>query len=112
MRAGAGSQAILVCYDITNYQSFQNAEDWVRSLLPGTMLERSRLASALTVERHAFCGQVQLVRKVFPNPDQMPYMALVGNKVSNRQKATVKVPHIFRPFAPSCFRDVARSHVP
>jgi hypothetical protein len=51
------------------------------ALLPGTLLESSRLASALTGGRRVFRGQVQLVRKVFPNPDQMPYMALVGNKV-------------------------------
>eukprot|EP00277_Geminigera_cryophila_P036367 CAMPEP_0173095174 /NCGR_PEP_ID=MMETSP1102-20130122/31680_1 /TAXON_ID=49646 /ORGANISM="Geminigera sp., Strain Caron Lab Isolate" /LENGTH=225 /DNA_ID=CAMNT_0013984833 /DNA_START=45 /DNA_END=722 /DNA_ORIENTATION=- len=56
-----GSQAILICYDITNYQSFQNAEDWV-----------------------------SLVRKVFPNPDQMPYMALVGNKVDMSHLRAVK----------------------
>ena len=28
--AYTGSHAIFICYDITNYQSFQNAEDWVR----------------------------------------------------------------------------------
>ena len=25
-----GAQAVLLCYDITNYQSFQNLEDWYR----------------------------------------------------------------------------------
>ena len=25
-----GAQAVLLCYDITNYQSFQNLEDWFR----------------------------------------------------------------------------------
>ena len=25
-----GAQAVLVCYDITNYQSFQNLEDWMK----------------------------------------------------------------------------------
>jgi hypothetical protein len=40
-----GSQAILICYDITNIQSFKNAENWF-----------------------------DLVKKVFPNSDQVrPY---------------------------------------
>ena len=56
-----GSQAILICYDITNFQSFQNAEDWIT-----------------------------LVRKVFPDADQMPYMALVGNKVDMSHLRAVK----------------------
>lgn len=25
-----GAQAVLLCYDITNYDSFQNLEDWYR----------------------------------------------------------------------------------
>ena len=25
-----GAQAVLLCYDITNYQTFQNLEDWFR----------------------------------------------------------------------------------
>mmetsp|Transcript_147 Transcript_147/g.371 ORF Transcript_147/g.371 Transcript_147/m.371 type:complete len:234 (+) Transcript_147:168-869(+) len=56
-----GSQAILVVYDITNYQSFQNAEDWIA-----------------------------LVKKVFPDKTQMPYMALVGNKVDMSHLRAVK----------------------
>mmetsp|Transcript_36859 Transcript_36859/g.80569 ORF Transcript_36859/g.80569 Transcript_36859/m.80569 type:complete len:236 (+) Transcript_36859:35-742(+) len=46
-----GSHAILLCYDITNYNSFQNLEDWLR-----------------------------LVRRTFEgNP--LPYIACVGNKM-------------------------------
>lgn len=45
-----GSQAVLLVYDITNYQSFQNLEDWL-----------------------------QLVRKSF-DKETMPYLALIGNK--------------------------------
>mmetsp|Transcript_40090 Transcript_40090/g.78551 ORF Transcript_40090/g.78551 Transcript_40090/m.78551 type:complete len:222 (+) Transcript_40090:270-935(+) len=56
-----GSQAILVCYDITNYQSFQNAEDWIA-----------------------------LVKKVFPKEGELPYMALVGNKVDMSHLRAVK----------------------
>eukprot|EP00283_Hemiselmis_rufescens_P021012 CAMPEP_0173438846 /NCGR_PEP_ID=MMETSP1357-20121228/20632_1 /TAXON_ID=77926 /ORGANISM="Hemiselmis rufescens, Strain PCC563" /LENGTH=202 /DNA_ID=CAMNT_0014404167 /DNA_START=27 /DNA_END=632 /DNA_ORIENTATION=+ len=56
-----GSQAILICYDITNFQSFQNAEDWIA-----------------------------LVKKVFPTSGQMPYIALVGNKVDMSHLRAVK----------------------
>jgi len=45
-----GSHAILLVYDITNYQSFQNLEDWMR-----------------------------LVRKVYSR-NNLPYVALIGNK--------------------------------
>jgi len=45
-----GAQAVLLCYDITNYQSFQNLEDWYR-----------------------------LVRNTFGN-EPMPHVSLVGNK--------------------------------
>lgn len=46
----AGWQAVLLVYDITNYESFQNLEDWYR-----------------------------LVRRTFDD-DHMPYVGLVGNK--------------------------------
>lgn len=45
-----GAQAVLLCYDVTNYQSFQNLEDWYR----------------LVQQTHS--------------ADSMPYVALVGNK--------------------------------
>jgi len=45
-----GAQAVMLCYDITNYQSFQNLEDW-----------------------HA------IVKKTF-GKEPLPYIALVGNK--------------------------------
>ena len=47
-----GAQAILLCYDITNYQSFQDLEDWYR-----------------------------LVRRTF-NKDSLPLIALVGEAIS------------------------------
>mmetsp|Transcript_32651 Transcript_32651/g.76909 ORF Transcript_32651/g.76909 Transcript_32651/m.76909 type:complete len:228 (-) Transcript_32651:430-1113(-) len=56
-----GSQAILICYDITNYQSFQNAEDWLN-----------------------------LVKKVFPDPATAPYIGLLGNKVDMSHLRAVK----------------------
>jgi Ras-related protein Rab-28 len=45
-----GAHAVLLCYDITNYESFANLEDWYR-----------------------------LVSQTFQN-GTMPYIALVGNK--------------------------------
>lgn len=45
-----GSHAVVCCYDITNYQSFQHLEDWI-----------------------------YLVRRTF-DKDPMPYMALMANK--------------------------------
>lgn len=45
-----GSQAVLFCYDATNYQSFQDLEDWI-----------------------------DIVKKTF-DKEALPYMAIVGNK--------------------------------
>ena len=45
-----GAQVVLLCYDITNYQSFQNLEDWYR-----------------------------LVVRTFGSR-ALPYVALIGNK--------------------------------
>ena len=45
-----GAQAVLLCYDITNYQSYQNLEDWYR-----------------------------IVQNVY-SKKTMPKIALVGNK--------------------------------
>jgi len=45
-----GAHAVLLTYDITQYQSFQDLEDWMR-----------------------------LVKRTFEK-DQMPYVALIGNK--------------------------------
>ncbi|KAJ1483152.1 ras-related protein rab-28-like protein, partial [Baffinella frigidus] len=56
-----GSQAILICYDITNHQSFQNAEDWL-----------------------------SLVKNVFKEPGSMPTIALVGNKCDMSHLRSVK----------------------
>lgn len=48
-----GSHAVLLTYDITNYQSFQDLEDWLR-----------------------------LVKRTFDKEGaQMPYAALIGNKL-------------------------------
>ena len=46
----AGADAVLLCYDITNYESFANLEDWYR-----------------------------LVLQTFKGRD-LPYIALLGNK--------------------------------
>lgn len=58
-----GAQAVLLCYDITNYQTFQDLEDWYR-----------------------------LVRRTFPEgSSSMPYIALVGNKTDLNHLRAVKV---------------------
>lgn len=56
-----GAQAVLLCYDITNYQSFQDLEDWYR-----------------------------LVQKTFQGMP-MPRVTLVGNKTDLYHMRTVKV---------------------
>ena len=56
-----GAQAVLLCYDITQYQSFQNLEDW------------------LALVTRTFKGQ------------QMPRMTLVGNKTDLNHLRCVKV---------------------
>jgi len=56
-----GAQAVLLCYDITNYQTFQNLEDWYR-----------------------------LVRRTF-DQGTMPYVALVGNKTDLNHMRAVKI---------------------
>mmetsp|Transcript_15417 Transcript_15417/g.45076 ORF Transcript_15417/g.45076 Transcript_15417/m.45076 type:complete len:223 (+) Transcript_15417:105-773(+) len=55
-----GAHAVLLCYDITNYQSFQNLEDWLR-----------------------------LVRRTFGS-DPLPRIALVGNKMDLAHMRSVK----------------------
>mmetsp|Transcript_7219 Transcript_7219/g.11437 ORF Transcript_7219/g.11437 Transcript_7219/m.11437 type:complete len:225 (-) Transcript_7219:413-1087(-) len=55
-----GAQAVVFCYDISNFQSFHNLADWY-----------------------------QLVRRTFEK-DSMPYLALVGNKIDLNHIRTVK----------------------
>lgn len=50
----AGADAVLLCYDITNYESFANLEDWYRLVLRTFQL------------------------------GSMPFVALVGNKSKKR----------------------------
>ena len=57
-----GAQAVLLCYDITNYSSFANLEDWFR-----------------------------LVRRTFQGNATMPYLALVGNKMDLNHMRGVKL---------------------
>ena len=52
------AKAVLLVYDITNYESFQNAEDWLR-----------------------------LVRRTFKD-GPMPTLALVGNKSASSSKSS------------------------
>eukprot|EP01038_Epipyxis_sp_PR26KG_P016400 gene16400-22361_t len=56
----AGADAVLLCYDITNYDSFANLEDWYR-----------------------------LVLRTFSGKD-MPYIALIGNKNDMKHLTAVR----------------------
>lgn len=57
-----GAHAVCLVYDITNYQSFQNLEDWFK-----------------------------LVKRTFANDAQMPYVALMANKSDLVHIRAVKV---------------------
>ncbi|XP_030047050.1 ras-related protein Rab-28 isoform X2 [Microcaecilia unicolor] len=56
-----GAQGVLLVYDITNYQSFENLEDWYA-----------------------------MVKKVNKESDSQPFVALVGNKTDLEHMRTVK----------------------
>lgn len=57
-----GAQGILLVYDITNYQSFENLEDWY-----------------------------SVVKKVSEESETQPLVALVGNKIDLEHMRTVKL---------------------
>ena len=56
-----GAHAVLLCYDITNFDSFQNLEDWYR-----------------------------VVRRTFEKAPKMPYCALLANKCDLSHMRTVR----------------------
>lgn len=57
----SGAEAVLFVYDITNYTSFENLDDWV-----------------------------SVVKRVFRGADKLPHLALVGNKSDLEHMRTVK----------------------
>ncbi|XP_073504689.1 ras-related protein Rab-28 isoform X2 [Phyllobates terribilis] len=57
----SGTQGVLLVYDITNYQSFENLEDWF-----------------------------SMVKKVNEESETQPFVALVGNKIDLEHMRTVK----------------------
>jgi len=59
----AGAHAVLLCYDITNFESFANLEDWYR----------------IVTQTFAKSGT------------KMPYVALVGNKFDLRHLTAVRI---------------------
>jgi len=61
----AGAHGILFVYDVTNYSSFENLEDWV-----------------------VFVNK--LYREAIPDGIQKPHLALVGNKIDLEYMRTVK----------------------
>lgn len=57
-----GAQAVLLCYDITNYQSFQNLEDWynlVARTFKGQPMPRITLVGNKTDLAHLRCVKVE-----------------------------------------------------
>ena len=60
-----GAHGILFVYDVTNYASFENLEDWV-----------------------VFVNE--LFRNAIPEGKQKPHLALVGNKIDLEYMRTVK----------------------
>uniref|UniRef100_T1ISH5 Ras-related protein Rab-28 n=1 Tax=Strigamia maritima TaxID=126957 RepID=T1ISH5_STRMM len=56
-----GANGILLIYDITNYNSFENLEDWL-----------------------------DMVRKVYKNQEKTPFIALVANKVDLEHQRVIK----------------------
>jgi len=57
-----GAQAVLLCYDITNYQSFQNLEDWfnlVQRTFKGQQMPRITLVGNKTDLNHLRCVKVE-----------------------------------------------------
>eukprot|EP01138_Halocafeteria_seosinensis_P000496 gb/GECG01000510.1/.p1 GENE.gb/GECG01000510.1/~~gb/GECG01000510.1/.p1 ORF type:complete len:203 (+),score=25.14 gb/GECG01000510.1/:1-609(+) len=73
----AGADAILFTYDITNYQSFQNLEDWVR------VVTHTNTDDAEPEEG----GD----SKADPDEDDLPYFALLGNKSDLSHVRTVRM---------------------
>lgn len=57
-----GADGILLVYDITNYHSFENVEDWLKT-----------------------------ARSVMKHSDQLPLVALVGNKCDLEHQRAVKI---------------------
>ncbi|KAI0217139.1 Ras-related protein Rab-28 [Lamellibrachia satsuma] len=74
-----GSQGILMVYDITNYASFENLDDWYTA-----------------------------IKKVFEVEGKLPHMALVGNKIDLEHMRTIKLEKHTRLNTVSiCFQKVA-----
>jgi len=70
-----GAHAVLLCYDITNYQSFQNVEDWFRLVkqtfatepLPLLVLVANKCTAVYDSELFIHCtADLQHVRAVKP----------------------------------------------
>lgn len=63
----SGADAVLFTYDITNYPSFQNLEDWMRVVIQANEEQNTK--------------------------DNLPYFALLGNKSDLSHLRTVRMPH-------------------
>jgi Ras-related protein Rab-28 len=67
-----GSDAVILCYDVTNKESFQDLEDWYRLVKKGFSGKgKDGKASAAVPSSLAFDGEVE----------KKPLIALMGNKI-------------------------------
>ena len=109
-----GAHAVLLCYDISNYQSFQNLEDWLRCAPAHPLCARARAracvrAARVTGEkltRGAF--RHRLVKETFKD-ESMPYLGLLANKVRGACAPRASLHHLaMRVCAPAHFLRAAQ----
>jgi hypothetical protein len=78
-------QAVLLCYDITNYDSFVNLEDWMRLVVKSSAQQQTeleqQLATASSTSMHS--GDAKALGDMKPTV-KMPYLGLIGNKSALR----------------------------
>lgn len=51
----SGADAVLLCYDITNYESFANLEDWYRLVLKSFSQTKMPFLALLGNKSKSFC---------------------------------------------------------